>query len=63
VLKNSDQDSLLVRNSLELARCVDEFFADLVGKLNYRDEVAYTETEAHRDIKHNSVISTLDGRL
>jgi hypothetical protein len=41
--------SVLVRNSLELARRVDELLADLVGKLDYRDEVAHTKTEAHRD--------------
>ena len=43
------QGSVLVRNSLELAWRVDELLADLVGKLDYGDEVAYTKTEAHRD--------------
>jgi hypothetical protein len=43
------QDSVPVRYSLELARRVDEFLSDLVGKLDYGDEIAYTETEAHRD--------------
>lgn len=37
------QGSVLVRNSLELARCVDELLADLCGKLDYRDEVPYTK--------------------
>lgn len=53
----------LVRNSLELTGRVDKVLANFVGKPNYRDEVAYTKTEAHRDIKHNSGISTLAGRL
>ena len=43
------QGSVLVRNSLELARRVDELLADLVSKLDYYDEVAHTKTEAHRD--------------
>jgi hypothetical protein len=41
-----------------LARRVDEVLPDLVGKVDYRDEVAHAETEAHRDIKCSSVIST-----
>jgi hypothetical protein len=51
--------------ALRLSRTapVDEVLADLVGKLNYLDEVPYTKTEAHRDIKQNSIISTLEGRL
>jgi hypothetical protein len=46
-----------------LARRIDELFADLVGKLDYRDKVAYTKTEAHCDIMHNCIISMLEGRL
>jgi hypothetical protein len=49
LLKIYSQGSVLVRNSLELARRVDEVLADLVGKLDYRDEVPHTKTEAHRD--------------
>jgi hypothetical protein len=43
------QGSVLVRNSVELARCVDKAFADLVGKFNYLDEVARAKPEVHRD--------------
>jgi hypothetical protein len=63
VLKNSIQGGVLIRNSPELAGRVNNVLADLVGKLNYRDEVAYTKTDAHRVIKHSFVITTLDGRL
>jgi hypothetical protein len=41
--------SVLIGNSVELARCFDKVFADLVRKLNYLDEVAHTKTEAHRE--------------
>jgi hypothetical protein len=54
---------VLFRNSLELARRVNEVVADLISKLDYRDKIAYTKTEAHRDVKHDSGISTLDSRL
>ena len=50
MLKKVARISVLVRNSLELTRRVDEVLPDLVGKLDYGDEVAYTKTEAHRDI-------------
>jgi hypothetical protein len=43
------QGSVLVRNSLKLARRVDEVLPDLIGKLDYGDEVAHTKTEAHRN--------------
>jgi hypothetical protein len=43
------QDSVLVKYSLELARRVNEFLSDLVGKLDCGDKIAYTKTEAHRD--------------
>jgi hypothetical protein len=63
MLKNGIQGGVLIRNSFELARRADKVLANLVGKPNYRDEVAYTKTEAHRNIKHKSDISTLKGRL
>jgi hypothetical protein len=34
-----------------------------VGKLDYRDEVAYTETEAHHDLKRSSAITVQERRL
>jgi hypothetical protein len=44
--------NILIRDVLELLRSTDEsdeFLSDLVGKLDCRDKVAYTKTEAHRD--------------
>ena len=49
--------SVLVRNSFELARRVVEFLSDLFGKLDYGEEIAYTETKAHRDSSTGSIVS------
>jgi hypothetical protein len=33
-----------------MTRRIDEFLPDLVGELDCREEVAYTETKAHCDV-------------
>jgi len=42
--------NILIRDVLKLLRSTDEFLSDLVGKLDRRDEIAYTKTKAHREI-------------
>jgi hypothetical protein len=49
-------------NIRELAWRVDEFLPDLVGKLNCGEEIANAKTEAHRNIKHSSVLKLLSIR-
>jgi hypothetical protein len=46
-----------------LTRSTDEFFPNLIGKLNYRDEVAYTEAKAHRDVERSAIIVEQEGEL
>jgi hypothetical protein len=56
-------DNSLIGNVLELVRSIDKFLPNLVGKLDRRDEVAYTEAKVHRDLKYNAVIAAKEGKL
>jgi hypothetical protein len=40
-----------------LARSIDKLPPDFVCKLDYRDEVAYTESKAHREVDCYSVFA------
>jgi hypothetical protein len=55
--------SALIGNGSECTRGVDEFFLDPAGKLDCLDEVAYTETEAHRDDNTVPFVIVKHGRL
>jgi hypothetical protein len=46
-----------------LAWRINELFAELVSKLDYRDEVTYAKSEAHGDIMDSCIISKLEGTL
>lgn len=50
-------DNSLIGNILELARSIEKFLPNLVGKLDCR-EVAYTEGKAHRDLEYSAVTTT-----
>ena len=50
-------DNSLLGNVLELARSIDKFLPNLVGKLDGREKVAYTEANAHRGNKYSAVIA------
>ena len=47
----------LIGNVLELARRIGEFLPNLVGKLVNSDQVAYTEANAHSDIKYGTQLA------
>lgn len=49
-------DNLAIGNILELARSIYELLPNLVGKLNCREKVAYTEAEVYRDVERSAVI-------
>ena len=48
----------LIRDALKLVRSTDKVFAQLVGKLDCGDKVAYAETKTHRDVDCSTVIVT-----
>jgi hypothetical protein len=49
-------DIALIREILKLARGINEFLSDLVGKLNCCDQVTNAITEAHVDIISTAVL-------
>jgi hypothetical protein len=53
----------LIGDVLKLVWSTDKFFAQLVGKLDCRDKVAYTETKTHRNIDRSAIVITLERRL
>ena len=52
--------NILIRDIFELLRSTDEFLSDFVGKLDCRDKIAYTETEAHCNDECSSIIAMRD---
>jgi hypothetical protein len=56
-------DNSLIGNVLESVRSIDKFLSNFVGKLDRRDEAAFTEAKAHRDLKYNAVIAAKEGKL
>ena len=55
---NTYLSSVLVRDSLELARRAGKFLPDLVRKFDYCDKIANTETKTHRNVVYSYIIST-----
>ena len=51
--------NLLVGYCLKLAWSIDKFLPNLFCKLKYSDEVAYTETKAHRDLLLHNIESKI----
>jgi hypothetical protein len=49
-------DISLIGNILELAWSINKFLPNPVGKLDCREEVAYTEAKAHCDFERSTVI-------
>jgi hypothetical protein len=49
--------NLLIGKVLKLARSIDKLPPNLVGKLDSRDEVAYTKAKTHPDLEHSTVLT------
>lgn len=50
-------DDLLLGDCLKLTRSINKLLPDIVRKLEYGDEIANTESKAHRDLAQGVVIA------